>query len=75
MSSPYSAVGVKAAITVDEFCATCSIGRTSFYAALGAGRIRVLKFGSRTLVPASEVSAFLASLEPGAASCDARVAR
>ena len=49
----------KAVLTVDEFCATCSIGRTSFYAGVQSGLIRVLKFGTRTLVPASEVSAFL----------------
>ena len=63
MSSPH-AHDRKAALTVAEFCTTCSIGRTSFYAAVGEGRIRILKFGARTLVPVSEVAAFLASLEP-----------
>ncbi len=48
-----------AVLTVDEFCATCKIGRTGFYVAVGSGLIRPLKFGTRTLVPASEVSAFL----------------
>ncbi len=49
----------KAVLTVDEFCATCSIGRTSFYAGVQSGLIKVLKFGTRTLVPASEVAAFI----------------
>jgi hypothetical protein len=49
----------KAVLTVDEFCATCSIGRTSFYAGVQSGLINVLKFGTRTLVPASEVGAFI----------------
>ncbi len=49
----------KAVLTVGEFCETCSIGRTSFYAGVQAGLIKVLKFGTRTLVPASEVAAFI----------------
>lgn len=45
-----------------EFCDALSIGRTMFYQQLKAGRIRVLKVGTRTLVPASEVDAFLRKL-------------
>ncbi|NBB51203.1 helix-turn-helix domain-containing protein [Rhizobium sp. CRIBSB] len=52
----------KAVLTVDEFCETCSIGRTSFYAGVQSGHIKVLKFGKRTLIPASEVQAFLERL-------------
>ena len=52
----------KAVLTVEEFCKVCSIGRTSFYVGVQSGLIRVLKFGTRTLVPTSEVSAFLARL-------------
>jgi excisionase family DNA binding protein len=56
----------RAVLTVDEFCATVTIGRTGFYDAVKLGLIRPLKFGTRTLVPASEVSAFLDRLsEPG----------
>lgn len=56
----------KAVLTVDEFCATVTIGRTGFYDAVKLGLIKPLKFGTRTLVPASEVSAFLDRLsEPG----------
>jgi excisionase family DNA binding protein len=52
----------KAAISVAEFCRTCSIGRSSFYNLVAAGRIRIRKLGRRTLVPAGEVAAFLDSL-------------
>ena len=31
-----------AVLTVDEFCATCKIGRTGFYVAVGSGLIRPL---------------------------------
>jgi hypothetical protein len=56
----------KAVLTVDQFCATVTIGRTGFYDAVKLGLIKPLKFGTRTLVPASEVSAFLDRLsEPG----------
>jgi excisionase family DNA binding protein len=52
----------RAALTVAEFCAALSIGRTTFYEQVRAGRIRVLKVGTRTLVPTSEVDAFLQKL-------------
>lgn len=52
----------RAALSVTEFCDALSIGRTMFYQQLKAGRIRVLKVGTRTLVPASEVDAFLRKL-------------
>ncbi len=52
----------KAALSVNEFCATCSIGRTSFYELVKQRRIKVRKLGSRTIVPASEVSSFLDGL-------------
>jgi hypothetical protein len=56
----------RAVLTVDQFCATVTIGRTGFYDAVKLGLIKPLKFGTRTLVPASEVSAFLDRLsEPG----------
>lgn len=52
----------KAALTVAEFCRTCSIGRSSFYNLVAAGRIRIKKLGRRTLVPSDQVAAFLDSL-------------
>ena len=52
----------KVALTVNEFCSTCSIGRTSFYELVKAGHIRVIKMGRRTLVPATEVAELLEAL-------------
>ena len=53
----------KAAFTVREFCSVLSIGRSTFYEEMKRGRIKVLKLGARTLVPASEVGAFLQRLQ------------
>lgn len=44
----------KASESVDEFCARYGIGRTTFYAEVKAGRLRVVKLGRRTLVPVRE---------------------
>ena len=55
----------RAALTVYEFCATTSISRAKFYEEVLAKRIRILKSGRRTLVPATEVIRWLDSL-PGA---------
>ena len=62
MTEMGSTGATKAALTVAEFCATCSIGRSSFYVLVAAKRIRIKKLGRRTLVPAGEVAAFLDSL-------------
>lgn len=53
----------KAALTVYEFCATTSISRAKFYEEVAAKRIRILKSGRRTLIPAGEVTAWLKSLK------------
>lgn len=49
----------KAAFSVPEFCASVSIGRTTFYQQVKDGRIRVAKIGRRTLIPSSEVDRWL----------------
>ncbi len=50
---------IKAALTVNDFCGALSIGRTLFYEHVRLGRIKVVKVGTRTLVPVGEVQAFL----------------
>jgi excisionase family DNA binding protein len=52
----------RAALTVADFCEALSIGKTLFYSEVKAGRIRILKLGTRTLVPSTEIDAFLKSL-------------
>ncbi len=49
----------KAALTVNAFCDALSIGRTLFYERVRLGQIKVVKIGTRTLVPVGEVQAFL----------------
>jgi len=52
----------KAALSIAEFCASCSIGRTTCYAEIKAGRLRTVKVGRRTLVPATEIYSWLGRL-------------
>ena len=42
------------AISVTEFCQTFSIGRSTFYQEVKAGRLKVRKVGMRTLVASAE---------------------
>lgn len=51
--------GTPAVITVAGFCAATTLGRTKFYAEVAASRIRILKAGRRTLIPYSEIQAYL----------------
>jgi excisionase family DNA binding protein len=58
--------GAKAALSVTDFCAAFGIGRTSFYAAVKDQKIKTVKFGRRTLVPATEIDVFLTRLSEAA---------
>ncbi|CAK0758775.1 hypothetical protein CCP2SC5_240043 [Azospirillaceae bacterium] len=60
-------VSTKVAITVKEFLVAVSISRTKFYSEVKAGRIKIIKAGSKTLVLATEPAAWLARLSGGAA--------
>lgn len=50
------------AVTVNEFCAATGIGRTHLYKQVKAGRIKIKKSGRRTLIPVTEIQAYLARL-------------
>lgn len=63
MESPMSSVQPKAALSVNDFCGVFSIGRSKFYQLVAEGRIKTLKLGRKTLVPATEVPALLDHLE------------
>lgn len=52
----------KVALTVADFCSHYSIGRTTFYDEVKAGRLRILKAGKRTLIAASEAQRWLDNL-------------
>ena len=57
------AAGEKVAITVKEFLSQTSISNTKFYAEVKAGRIKIIKLGRKTLVPATEPTAWLKRLD------------
>lgn len=50
-------------LTVPQFLREYPVGRTRFYEDVRAGRIRILKSGTRTLVPASELDRLLAECD------------
>jgi excisionase family DNA binding protein len=50
-------------VTIAEACELIGIGMTTFYRAVKAGDIHVIKYGSRTLVMRSEIDRFLQSLQ------------
>lgn len=55
----------KLAFSVKEACLATSLGRTTIYAHIKAGRLEVVKIGGRTLIPASSLQALLLGLSDG----------
>lgn len=49
----------KAALSIAEVCETLSLGRTTIFAEIKAGNLRIVKVGRRTLVLASDLERFL----------------
>ena len=56
------ALPLRGAISVKEFCAWASIGRTAAYEEIANGRLRVRKAGRRTLIPINEAQRWLDAL-------------
>jgi excisionase family DNA binding protein len=52
-------------LTVDEFCEMVGIGRSTFYRSVGAGDIKVRKYGKRTFVTKEEMMRFVANMPSG----------
>ncbi|AUN31767.1 excisionase [Niveispirillum cyanobacteriorum] len=50
-------------MSVADFLSSYSIGRTSFYKEVAAGRITIKKIGRRTLIPRAAAEAWLNSLK------------
>lgn len=48
-----------AALNVNAFCEALSIKRTLFYQCVKRGQIKIVKVGTRTLVPVGEIQSFL----------------
>jgi excisionase family DNA binding protein len=54
----------KAALSVDDFCKSYSVGKTTAYEEINSGRLRAVKAGRRTLIPEECAADWLKSLEP-----------
>ena len=57
----------KLAYTVPEALYATGLGRTTLYALIAERKLRIIKVGSRTLIPADSLRDYLASLEQEAA--------
>ena len=54
---------LKAAYSVHETLELLSIGRTSLYEAVKRGDLKLVKFGAKSLVYATDIAAFLTKLQ------------
>ncbi|MET4841930.1 hypothetical protein ABIF62_002425 [Bradyrhizobium japonicum] len=65
--SDQPAADVGGAMTVSEFCRWACIGKTKTYAEAQAGRIKLRKIGTKTVILRSDAEAWLRSLPTAAA--------
>jgi excisionase family DNA binding protein len=52
----------KPALSIADFCAATTLGRTRVYEEIKHGRLKVLKCGRRTLIPVDELQAWMQRL-------------
>jgi len=52
----------KLGLTVPEAAELCSLGQTSIYKAVREGRLRIRKYGTRTIIMRAELASFLENL-------------
>jgi excisionase family DNA binding protein len=50
----------KIAYSIKEACKASSLGRTTLYAHIAAGRLRAVRIGGRTIIPAEALHALIA---------------
>ena len=50
----------KIAYSIKEACKASSLGRTTLYAHIAAGRLLTRRIGGRTIIPAESLHAFIA---------------
>jgi excisionase family DNA binding protein len=50
----------KIAYSIREACRASSLGRTTLYAHIAANRLRAIRIGGRTIIPADSLHALLA---------------
>lgn len=63
----------KAALSVEDFCNSYSVGKTTAYEEIAAGRLRAVKAGRRTLIPEQSAADWLKSLVPVSACAERAV--
>jgi excisionase family DNA binding protein len=51
----------KAAFSVEDFCRSYSVGKTTAYEEISAGRLHAVKVGRRTLIPETSAAEWLKS--------------
>jgi excisionase family DNA binding protein len=49
----------KLAFSIREACAVSSLGRTTLYSHIAAGRLKAIRVGGRTLIPADSLHALV----------------
>ena len=52
----------KLGVTVPEAMAISSLGQTSIYKAIKEGRLRIRKYGTRTIITRTDLASFLENL-------------
>jgi excisionase family DNA binding protein len=65
----------KLGLTVPEAAALSSLGQTSIYKAIREGRLRIRKYGTRTIITRADLASFLDSLPDRAEAPEAQSAR
>jgi excisionase family DNA binding protein len=51
----------KAAFSIDEFCNSYGVGKTTAYEEINSGRLHAVKVGRRTLIPEASAAQWLES--------------
>lgn len=51
---------LKIAYSIKEACLASSLGRTTIYSHISAGRLRATRIGGRTVIPAESLCALIA---------------
>jgi excisionase family DNA binding protein len=54
----------KAAFSVEDFCNSYSVGKTTAYEEISSGRLHAVKVGRRTLIPENSAAEWLKSQPP-----------
>lgn len=55
----------KLGYSIREACQASSLGRTTIYSHISAGRLRAVRVGGRTIIPAEALHALIAGEVPG----------